>query len=234
MQEQFILEETVGEQPRRAAVVVGRFQPPTIGHYAVIDAAKKFIRDNPEMKLDAVPVLVVVDGKETSKDHARNPLTADERIAFMTGSGRADGVKILKAASAFEAFEAVRRAGFEPVAVAAGNDRAKTYLGMLDKYFKTKDGSKIKHHKIQVNRDDDAGALGFGDIDKEAGLESILQYTDDKIPTSMVSASLARHAVQRDALDKFQIITGLPAKLAKMMFAKIKSATAAKDDNGFV
>lgn len=217
-------QKSVGQQAKRAAVIVGRFNPPTIGHYAVVQTVKKFIEANPELKLDVVPIVVVIEGKETSKDKLRNPLTADERISFMKGSGKADGVRFLKAASAFLAFEECRKAGFEPIAVAAGSDRGGNYLEMLNKYYKAADGSDIKHSLIELPR---AGTNESEEkLDKDAALADVLRYTDADIPVTMVSASLARLAVQRDEREKFAIIVGLTDKpdLANMMFNKIKAA----------
>lgn len=225
----YILEETVGQQSKRAAVVVGRMNPPTIGHYAVIDAVKKYIRDNQNLGLDPVPIVVVVAGKETSKDKKKNPLTANERISFMKASGHADGVKFLVAGSAFAAFEEVRKSGYEPIAIAAGSDRADKYLEMLDKYFKTKDNKEIDHYAINLDRTGDEEKPAEGEkVDKKAGLDDILKYMDEDIPIEMVSASLARRAVEKGEFDKFKILVGLTekTKLAQKLFDKIKAAMA--------
>lgn len=221
--------ETVGQQKRRAAVVVGRFNPPTIGHYKVFDIVKKYIRDHQDLRLDAVPIVVVVAGKETSKDKTKNPLTANERVSFMAASGKANGVKFLVAKSAYDAFEEVRKAGFEPIAVAAGSDRGDKYLEMLDKYFKTPDGKEIDHYSITVDRVTESKEK----IDKKAALDDILQYMDDEVPTNMVSASLARRAVELDEFEKFAVIVGLEDKrhLARKMFDKIKAAMSAQEPN---
>ena len=225
-------EETrvVGQQPKRAAVIVGRFNPPTIGHYAVMAAVKKYIKNHPELKLEAVPIVVVVEGEKTSKDKKRNPLSGDDRIAFMGASGKADGIKFLKAGSAMDAFHAVRRAGFEPIAVAGGSDRADNYLQMLDKYFKTDSGKPIKHVVIELPRAGSGEATNEA-IDKDAGLADILKYTDKDLPVSMVSASLARLAVTKGERQKFAIIVGLSDKpdLANKMFDKIKAAMETQD-----
>jgi uncharacterized protein YneF (UPF0154 family) len=225
-------EETrvVGQQAKRAAVIVGRFNPPTIGHYAVMTAVKKYIKSHPELKLEALPFVVVVEGEKTSKDKKRNPLSGDDRISFMKASGRADGVRFLKAGSAMDAFQAVRRAGFEPIAVAAGSDRAKNYLDMLDKYFKTDSGKPIQHHKIELPREG-SGEATNEELDKDAGLADILKYTDKDLPISMVSASLARMAVTKGERQKFAIIVGLTDKpeLANKMFDKIKAAMETQD-----
>jgi hypothetical protein len=221
---------TVGQQSKRAAVIVGRFNPPTIGHYAVMAAVKKFIKSHPDLKLEAVPIVVVVEGEKTSKDKNRNPLTGDDRIAFMSASGKADGIKFLKAGSAMDAFHAVRRAGFEPIAVAGGSDRAENYLSMLDKYFKTDGGKDIKHFKISLAREGSGEPTNEG-LDKDAALGDILKYTDADLPISMVSASLARLAVKKGERQKFAIIVGLTDKpdLANKMFDKIKAAMETQD-----
>ena len=215
---------TVGEQSKRAAVIIGRFQPPTIGHYSIMDVVKTFVLDHEDLKLDAVPIVVVVEGKETSKDKGRNPLTGDERVSFMKGSGKADGVRFLKAGSAYAAFEEVRKAGFEPIAIAAGSDRAQNYLSMLDKYFTSPDGEPIEHYKIELPRT--ANEAVEPKINKDAGLADVLKYVDKDLPISMVSASLARLAVKNGEREKFAIIVGLSDKptLATLMFNKIKVA----------
>lgn len=215
---------TVGEQKKRAAVIIGRFNPPTIGHYSIIAVVKKFVLEHEELNLDAVPIVVVVEGKETSKDKSRNPLTGDERVSFMKGSGKADGARFLKAGSAFAAFEEVRKAGFEPIAIAAGSDRAQNYLSMLDRYFTSPDGEPIEHYKIELPRTANEGTEPT--INKDAGLVDVLKYVDKDLPISMVSASLARLAVKNGEREKFAIIVGLSDKptLATLMFNKIKAA----------
>jgi hypothetical protein len=222
-----LVEETVGEQKKRAAVVVGRFQPPTIGHYSVFDTVKKFIRKNADLKLDAVPIVVVIAGEKTSKDKTRNPLTASERISFMKASGKADGIRFIEAKSAFDAFEAVRASGFEPIAVASGSDRGGNYLKMLDTYFKSRDGSAIKHHSIVVSRLSE----GTEKTKNEEELDNILAHMGEDIPVSMVSASLARRAVAKNAFKEFAIIVGLThnENLATKLFNKIKKSIGVND-----
>lgn len=219
----YLFEDTVGEQKKRAVVAVGRMNPPTLGHYKVIDAMKEFIRKNADLKLDATPIVVIVEGKETSKDRSKNPLTGEERKSFMESSGRANGVRFLVAPSAFAAFEEVRKAGFEPIAVAAGSDRAPKYIDLLDKYFKTKKDAAIKHHAVpglerDIDNDTDDGPDAFA---------RILQDIDDgsSIPLSMISGSLARYAAKQDNLKAFAYITGLSKKqaLAKKLMSKVKA-----------
>jgi len=215
-----LFEATVGEQKVRAAVMVGRMNPPTSGHYKVIDTMKSYIRKNPDLKLSATPIVVVVEGEKTSQDKQHNPLTAEERIKFMSSSGKANGVIFVTAPSAFAAFEAVRAAGYEPVAIAAGSDRIDKYMGLLDKYFTKVDGSKIKHIAIGLERAEQEKKSGA----MEQALDALKNGTD--LDTSEVSGSMARRAVELGYEEEFAQIVGLgnKPKLAKMMFDKVKAS----------
>lgn len=221
------------EQKKKAAVIVGRYNPPHIGHYALFKEVKSWIKKHPDLNLSPLPIVVVVEGKKTSLDTARNPLSAKDRISAMTASNKADGVKFLTAGSAYAAFEEVRAAGYEPIAVAVGTDRADgKYVEMLDKYFKTENGEPIKHYSIELDRQEPA--LGHENLDKEAALDDVLKYLDKDVPVSMVSGTLARHAVERGEFKKFQVIVGIEDdNAAKIVFNKIKRALdAAKENDG--
>lgn len=220
--------ETVGAQSKRAAVMVGRMNPPTRGHYKVMDAMKAFIRDNKKLNLEATPVVVIVAGEKSSADKTKNPLTADERRSFMESSGRANGVKFIVAPSAFAAFEEVRKAGFEPIAIAAGSDRAPGYLKMLDKYFTAKDGSTIKHVTVpglDRDMDDDAAVTG------EEGYDLVASMIEDgdEVDDAQISGSMARHFAKGDKKKAFAYVVGLEAKpkLAASLMKKIKTAMGA-------
>lgn len=229
----FEAEDLPGRQKKNVVVAVGRFNPPTRGHYKVIDAMKAFIRDNPKLKLEAIPVVVIVAGGKTSEDKSRNPLTGDERKSFMESSGRANGVKFLTASSAFAAFAEVRKAGFEPIAVAAGSDRLPGYLKMLDDYFTEdgqpakKGGTPIKHHKVSgLERDADAD----GD-DGDSYYQKVVDMINDgdKVDDDMISGSLARYAVKQGEKKALAYIAGLEKKpkLADSLFSKLRGAASA-------
>ena len=189
----------------KAVVMVGRFQPPTKGHYHVVDKMKEYMRTNKD-GVDAC-IIVIVDGAETSKDKSKNPLTSSERESFIRASGKADGVQILHADSAFNAFVACKRAGFEPVTVAAGSDRSDHYLELLDKHFnKDHTGKKITHQGLPGLTRDMSGDGTGSDISK-------------------ISGSNARHAAEHGYLEEFTEIVGLAHKpnLAKKLFNKVAS-----------
>jgi hypothetical protein len=216
--------ETVGEQKRRAVVMVGRLNPPTRGHYKVIGAMKNFITKNEDLKLDATPVVVIVAGEKSSADKTKNPLTAEERKTFLESSGNANGVKFIVANSAFAAFEEVRKAGFEPIAIAAGSDRATGYLKMLDKYFTKKDGSVIKHVTVPGLERDQDEEVSSGD---DAFAMIVRMINDgEKVDDAQISGSLARYTVKNDEKKAFAYLVNLDKKpaLADKMFDKIKKA----------
>lgn len=221
-EEALLFEETVGEQPKKAVVMVGRLNPPTGGHYKVIDLMKKFQRANKGVD----PVVVIVDGAKSGKDKAKNPLTAEERIKFIQASGKANGVKIISAPSAFAAFEEVRKAGYEPYAVAAGSDRAAKYIELLDKYFTAADGSKLKH-VVMPGLDERSDPDDDG-VPSEEVLE--LAENGEDIPIHMISGSMARLAVKLGKKKAFAKILGVDQKLADMIFKKVAAALDTKEE----
>ncbi len=211
-----------GFQSKKVAVMVGRMNPPTRGHYKVINAMKAFIRDNPKLGLEASPIVVIVAGSKSDADKKRNPLSGEERQTFMSSSGNANGVKFLIAPNAFAAFAKVREAGFEPIAVAAGEDRAPEYTRILDKHF-TDGGKPVKHHIISLDRDFDTEHE-----DGDAYFSKVIDMINDgdKVDDNQISGSLARYAVKNDEQKAFAYITGLEKKpkLASTLFKKVKEA----------
>ena len=223
---QAIFEDLSPMGSRRVAVVIGRFNPPTKGHYEVINTVKSFIKRNPKLGLDVSPVVVIIGGSKSDADKKRNPLSVDERISFMKGSGNANGVTLLTAINAFAALAMLRDKGMEPIAVAAGSDRIEDYIKILDKNFTKPDGSPIEHHKVNLKRDDSA-VLSKSE-DKKNAMDSTLSSmkSGDALATDLVSGSLARRAVELGYEEEFASIVGLENKpvLAKKMFNKIKQS----------
>lgn len=222
------------EQKKRVAFAVGRFQPPTAGHYKVIDKLKEFTRKNAKLNLEASPVVVVIAGKETGKDLVRNPFPADDRIRYMQNSGRAAGVKFLVANNAFSAMAIIREAGFEPIAIAAGQERAEDYKLMLDKYFLDESGKEIKHVIVPgLERDNQA----IDKKNKNANMDDVLKdmKSEGSVDDDTISGSLARRAAELGYFDEFVKIVGqeknIPA--AKQMYKKIRTGiekTAKKEE----
>lgn len=156
--------DKVGCQTRRAVVVVGRFNPPTVGHALAIKTAKRYAQRH---SLDAVFV-VVVAGVNTSKDLHRNPLSATRRILYMQASPDTCGVRYLYAPNAFVAFTSIRHAGYEPVAVVGGvlkdgesvkEDRANSFVKMLDDHFMDSRGEPYAHVAVSIPRNSESDAV---------------------------------------------------------------------------
>jgi hypothetical protein len=222
-----LLEDAPQPGSKKVAVVLGRFNPPTKGHYELISKVKDFIKSHPELNLESTPVVVVIgnDKKDkTPEELLKNPLSVHERILFMSSSGQANGVKFAKATNAFEALTGLRNNDMEPIAIAAGTDRVDDYLRILDEYFKDASGKTIKHHKIHVARDEDA----YSAKKKDQSIDELLSNmkSGDDPETDEISGSLARRAAELDYYDEFVKIVGLEKNpgLAKKLYQKVRNA----------
>jgi len=223
-----LLEDLAPMASKKVAVIIGRFNPPTKGHYAVIDAVKKFIRQHKELGLEAGPAVVIIGGGKSDADKKRNPLSVEERTVFMKSSGKTNGVLFFNASNAFEAFSMLREKGYEPVVVAAGPERLAGYKQILDKYFKTDAGKSITHHSLTLSRDEEA--IETKKKEKGAAVDSKLAAIKNasELKIKEISGSLARRAVELGYEPEFAKIVGLEhnPKLAKKMFNKIKATLA--------
>ncbi len=208
---------------KKAAVAVGRFNPPTRGHYFVFDKLKSYIRKNPELNLQASPVALIISGKKAQEDKHKNPLSPDDRIKFMKASGKANGVLFVTASNVVEGFNALRKYGFEPIAIAAGEERASSYIEILNKYFNEDSGKKIKHYKVELPRENFSIANDGESANKELLQKMKAGYEPD---IDEISGSLAKLAVQMGYFEEFLKITGLEdnKELGKKMFNKVKEA----------
>lgn len=230
LEQSILLEDLAPMADKKAAVIIGRFNPPTKGHYTVIDAVKSFIRKNKELDLQATPIVVIIGGSKSDLDKQKNPLTVKQREAFMKASGQANGAVFMSAPNAFAAFAKIREEGFEPIAIAAGTDRINDYMKLLNKYFTKPDGSHIAHKKIHLKRDD--AAVETDNAAKKTAMDSALETAKESgvgIETDLISASLARRAIELGYKEEFAQIVGLENKpaLAQKMFKAIKDSLGA-------
>lgn len=221
----FLLEALPEMQDKNAIVAVGRWSPPTSGHYKVFNKMKAYIRTHPELKL--TPIVVVVAGDKSSLDKKKNPLTAEERIKFMEASGHCNGFKFFISKNGPQGFGVCRDNGYEPLVVAAGSDRAEGYIKNLDKSFRTPDGDEIKHYVVPgLDRLESAVLTKKGD--KAKALDDAISKMKEKedVSDEEISGSLARHAAELGYFEEFMEIVGLEKKpaLAKMMYNKIRKA----------
>jgi nicotinamide mononucleotide adenylyltransferase len=214
-----LLEDLEKAKDKKAIVIVGRFQPPTAGHFKLINEARKQIRENKSLDLYAKPIMVIINGEKTSKDKLVNPLTVEERKFFIENSGKAHGVDILHAKNAFDAFNQVRKHGYEPYMIGAGSDRLQGYLDLLDSKFTNNKGKQQKHiplPNIKSRHELD---------DTKDSLEKI--KSEGVVKIDQVSGSLARRAAELGYFEEFVKITGFEKNIpaAKKMFRLIKERT---------
>ena len=224
-EEDTLLEYLPEMQERNAVVMIGRMNPPSSGHYKVMNKMKLFIREHPELKL--TPIIVVVAGKKSSLDKTKNPLTPEERIKFMESSGHCNGFKFFIATNGRQALGLIRDNGYEPKVIAAGSDRVEGYLKNLDKDFLTPDGEPIEHLVVPgLDRID--AAVATKKDEKAKALDDTLSKMKDgeDVSDDEVSGSLAREAAKLGYFEEFADIVGLKHKhtLARMMYNKIRKA----------
>lgn len=201
-----------------AAIIIGRYQPPHLGHYAIIDMVKEHIKNHADIYPN--PIVIVIDGEKSSKDKKRNPLTPDDRISVMRASGRASGVKYLIAKDVISAMEKLKAAGFEAAITATGSDRNDSYIKILDKYYE----SGVKRKNLSLKR---------SELDvKPETIDDILNNFDHDTSVEFISGTLIRATVEKGDFDKFAIMTGLTENtdLAKSIFNKIKKSMKADSD----
>lgn len=217
MPTKIILEKKNGKpippkQEKSAVIVVGRFQPPTLGHSKLINEAKKAWREG---KYDTI-IVFIVEGKETSKDKKQNPLSGKSRAYYLKHSKFSKGLQFAVVGSAFDAFIRCRELGFEPMCVVGGKfvkgeteeNRAEGYKKLLDKYFKDENGDEIDHKAITLERNQHS-----------EGIDGI-------------SGSTVRAAVLADRFEDFCDMVGLETeKLERKMFDELKKALTEKEDD---
>lgn len=191
-------------QDKSAVVMIGRFQPFQKGHLAILNAAKKAFRKH---KYDKV-ILCIIEGKQSSKDKKKNPLTGKQRKYYIEQSEASVGVDIIIASNVFDAFVKCREAGYEPMCVVGGKftgddkeDRAKAYKGILDKYFTTPDGKEINHRAVTLSRNKNS--------EKVDG----------------ISGTMVRHAVKMDLYDDFKdMVPFTDENVVKKLWNDLKEA----------
>jgi hypothetical protein len=222
-----LLEDIPAPGKKRVAVIIGRFNPPTKGHYELINEVRKYIKSNPTMQLEAMPVVAVIGNDKKRKDAddlLKNPLTVNDRVVFMQSSGHANGVKFITATNAFEALTKCRSEGLEPIAIAAGTDRIDDYIRILDQYFKDANDKPIKHVPISLERDE--GAIETKKVVKADNIDDQLSAIKggEDVTTDIVSGSLARRAAELGYFEEFSRIVGLDhnKKLATLLYNKVK------------
>lgn len=108
-------------------MVVGRMNPITDGHRVVVDLAVKKAN-----RIGGQVMVFIIDGLQTGKDKAKNPLSGEARLAYFKEFF--PGINVDLASSAWEALEIVDIQGLRPALWIAGSDRSSKYQALLDFY----------------------------------------------------------------------------------------------------
>lgn len=106
----------------KAIFAIGRFNPPTIGHEFLFKTMKTIA-----IARSLTPFLFVVEGKGTSKDRKRNPLTGQERVSLIRQMFGFDSIII---PTAYDAFAYIGDK-INPSILLCGEDRKKAYEAMI-------------------------------------------------------------------------------------------------------
>lgn len=224
---QLLLEvNTLSEMQRMkdkpAVVAVGRFNPLTIGHQAMIRAAHEYAKEHDIPHL----IVVIVAGESNSENKEINPLTGSERKRFIEASDVADLIdEILIAKDAFHALTSVRKIGYEPMAIAAGPERQQGYLGILDTYFLDKAGKPIKHAIVPDIERNDSVINGSEEEKLEKNKELLDKLEDgEDIAATYVSSTLAKMAAKDNKQDIFRKLTGFEnnPEIGNQMFELVR------------
>jgi cytidyltransferase-like protein len=205
-----------------AVVVVGRFNPLTIGHQAMIRSAKEYADQNNIKHV----IVAIVAAESNSKNTQINPLSGVERKRFIEASDVAELIdQILVTKDAFNALASVRKSGYEPIAVAAGPERQQSYLNILDTYFLDKAGKPIKHFAVPDIERDNIVANG-SEKEKEEKNKQLLDKLEDgqDIEITDVSSTLVKMAAKANKHDIFKKLTGFinNPKIGNQMFELVK------------
>lgn len=193
---------------KNAAVIIGRFNPPTIGHYHLISKVKQFIATKgSDHSISPMPFIIIVDGEKSRDDTQSNPLSASERLVLMRKHEDTTACKFIIASSVVDGFNKIRDAGFEPTLIAGGEDRTAQYIKILKDFNPDLDRIEFSMKRTIVDPNNADGII------------------DNIAPTdiNMISASLARVAAVKDKFDAFKTITGLSDADANDVFTKIKT-----------
>jgi nicotinamide mononucleotide adenylyltransferase len=103
---------------------VGRFNPPTRGHDVLV---RKLVEE--ATRLNASPMMFIVDGAKSGKDKNKNPLTGQQREYFI--KKLFPGIQVEIIPSAYHAIEALNERELTPVGWIAGSDRAAKYRKLI-------------------------------------------------------------------------------------------------------
>lgn len=142
--------EFISADMKPAVVMIGRMNPPHVGHQMLI---RKLV----EMSLDkkAEPFAVIVN---TNKPSDRSPLdgnTCKEYLSEMFPT-----LKIVVASNAYAGLQQLGESGYYPVGGVCGADRAKEYKSLVGRVFNTQLEENYESVSFDRNPDSDSDVAG--------------------------------------------------------------------------
>jgi len=181
-----------------AVFAFGRFNPPTKGHEKLIQTVRATAQ-----KMDAKPYVFV-----THSVDKKNPLTHQERVDFIKGTGRFEDIEIGDAnvKTIVQALQKLMNEGRTRVIIVAGSDRVDYFKNFLNTYNK---------------KNDKAGNLVF-DFDYVDAVSSG-ERDPDAEGVAGFSASQARAHAQNDDFESFkQVVMDTDDQQIKAIFQKVQ------------
>jgi len=129
------------------ALIVGRFNPWTRGHNALLEAAVQ------EGKIKNI-IIVLIKGKKSSEDKEKNPFDENlqKEIINRTNNPYIKAIIIESSANLPQIINNVRKLGYEPKQLWTGTDRVADYTRQL-KYAEAIN-AKMKIFELPRNEDD--------------------------------------------------------------------------------
>jgi len=106
------------------ALSLGRYNPPTLGHFESLKALKSQAN-----VLGVRAEVFVIEGEQTSKDKQKNPLSAKQRVEIL--KSWFPDIHFDVASSAYEVMEVLQVQGKRPKIWVAGTDRVPRYKQLL-------------------------------------------------------------------------------------------------------
>lgn len=186
---------------KTAVFTYGRFNPPTIGHEALID---KLSAEGIKHKADLIAIFPTY-----SQDNKRNPLSFDQKVEVLN-SFIPKNVQVLPGGNTlFSVLKYLSNQGYTRVIQLAGSDRIPEYKKIVDTYN---------------TKPDKKGEILFS-IPKYEFVNAGQRDPDAEGVTG-ISATKVRDAAVSNDYKTFEAGTpsGIPASLKKQMFEAIKTA----------
>lgn len=200
---------------KNAIIAPGRYNPPTIGHQAMVKLLIKKAKELSTPASEVIPVVVIVAGAKSSADKQKNPLSATDRVKIFEKRW-GNKIKVMVADNPIIAANDLQAQNINATLVVSGSDRS--YKDVLDKYAPI-DG--FEHHAVSMpsERRKPSDTEGFlSELEKSGRTPDI----------ASVSGSLAKKAVELGYRKAFKALVqddGKPSDAdINELFDKIKEA----------